>query len=157
MRKVFQATISSAEFIIIPTNNKFDKSVRYIHDDKSWERCYVLLKILFPCLGVIRLTAINRAGMEKVYYYSIKTNQCIDKTISDVNYQKILPYISSPANIWNDSDEKSEEEESISNDCTEYSDNIIFVISKLWNETEKNINTDYDVTGGMLCLITHTR
>ena len=33
-----QANISSAEFIIIPTNNKFAKSIRYIHDNKSWER-----------------------------------------------------------------------------------------------------------------------
>ena len=36
MRKVFQSTISSAEFISIPTNNKFIKAVRYIHDNKSW-------------------------------------------------------------------------------------------------------------------------
>ena len=64
--------------------------------------------------------------------------QCIEKTIPDIYYQRLISNISSPANIWNESDEKSDEEESISNDCTEYSDNIIFVISKLWNETEKN-------------------
>ena len=39
MRKVLQATISSDEFISIPTNTKFTKSVNYIHDNKSWERC----------------------------------------------------------------------------------------------------------------------
>ena len=38
MRKVLQATISSSEFIGIPTNNKFTKAVRYIHENKSWER-----------------------------------------------------------------------------------------------------------------------
>ena len=38
LRKVIQANISSAEFISIPTNNKFDKAVRYIHDNNSWER-----------------------------------------------------------------------------------------------------------------------
>ena len=47
MRKVLQATILSDELIIIPTNNKFTKAVRYIHDNKSWERCYVLFKIIF--------------------------------------------------------------------------------------------------------------
>ena len=36
MRKFIQATISSAEFIGIHTNNKFEKAVRYIHDNKSW-------------------------------------------------------------------------------------------------------------------------
>ena len=47
MRKVLQYTISSAEFIGIPSNNKFDKSVKYIHDNKSWEKCYILLKCFF--------------------------------------------------------------------------------------------------------------
>ena len=34
IRKVLQATISSAELIIIPTNSKFTKAVKYIHDNK---------------------------------------------------------------------------------------------------------------------------
>ena len=50
MRKVLQATILSAECIIIPTNNKFYKVVGYIHNNKSRKRCYVLLKIIFTCL-----------------------------------------------------------------------------------------------------------
>ena len=32
MRKVLQATISSAEFISIPNNTKFTKAVRYIYE-----------------------------------------------------------------------------------------------------------------------------
>ena len=68
MQKVLQATISSAEFLSIPTTAKFTKAVKYIHDEKSWERCYVSLKILHPCLRVLRLADSNRAGMEKVYY-----------------------------------------------------------------------------------------
>ena len=36
MRKVLQDTISSAEFLSIPTTTKFTKEVKYIHDDKSW-------------------------------------------------------------------------------------------------------------------------
>ena len=67
MRKVIQATISSAEFISIPTNTKFIKAVKYIHDNKSWERCYVIFKILFPCLRFLRLADINLAGIYKIY------------------------------------------------------------------------------------------
>ena len=70
---------------------------------------------------------------------------------------KILLTISSPANIWNDSDDKSNEEYSITNDCTLYLENICFVISSLRNEGEKNINTDYTVTGCMLFIIPHSR
>ena len=65
--KALQATILSAEFISIPNNNKFTKSVRYIHDNKSWEGCYVLLKILFPCLKFLRFADSNVTGMNKVY------------------------------------------------------------------------------------------
>ena len=34
--------VMSAEFLSIPTTAKFTKAVKYIHDEKSWERCYVL-------------------------------------------------------------------------------------------------------------------
>ena len=78
MGKFLQATISSAEFLSIPTTTKFTKAVKYIHDDKSLERCYVLLKVIFPCLRVHCLADSNLAGMEKVYYYSRMTKQCID-------------------------------------------------------------------------------
>ena len=79
MRKVLQATISSAEFLSIPTTTKFTKAVKYIHDEKSWEKCYVLLKMLHPCLRVLRLADSNLAGMDKVYYYAKMAKQCIEK------------------------------------------------------------------------------
>ena len=66
----------------------------------------------------------NHAGMEKVYYYSIMTKQCIEITISDIDYNKLLPDINSTANICNMSYEKSYEEESSPNDYTDYSENI---------------------------------
>ena len=77
--KFLQSTISSSESIIIPTNNKIDKSVRYIYDNKLWERWYVFLKIIFPCLRVLRLADSNHAEMDKFYYYSRITRQCIVK------------------------------------------------------------------------------
>ena len=157
MRKFLQSTISSSEFISTPINNKFIKIVRYIHDNKSWERCYVIIKIVFPSLTDICLADSNHAGMDKVYYYLIMTKQCIEKLISDIDYQILFPDISSPANIWNESDDKSDEDDSISNDCTLYSDNICVIISNLRNEREKHINIDYAVNGCMLCLITHIR
>ena len=95
--------------------------------------------------------------MEKIYYYLIMTKQCIQKTIYDIDYQKLFPDISSPDNIWNESDDESDKEELLSNDYTEYSDNICFVMSNLWNQIEIYINTDYAVTGWMLCVITHIR
>ena len=101
MWKGLQDIISSENFIGIPTNNKFDKAVRYICDNNSWERCYILLNIMFPCTIFICLEDSNRAGMDKVYYYSRMTKQYIDKTIYDIDYTKRFRYIFSPSNIWN--------------------------------------------------------
>ena len=72
--------------------------------------------------------------MDKVYYFLRITKHCIEKTISDIDYYRLFLEILSPANIWNASDDESDEEESISNDCTLYSDNICFVVSNSWNE-----------------------
>ena len=76
---------------------------------------------------------------------------------SDLEYQRVCRDIYSTANIWNISDDESNEEESISNDWTLYSENICFVISSLWNEREKHINTDYAINCWMLFVITHIR
>ena len=64
MWKFPQYTISSAKLFIIPTNSKFDEAVRYIHDNKSWERCYLLLNVIFPCLKVLLLEYSNHSGVE---------------------------------------------------------------------------------------------
>ena len=107
-KKVLQSTIQSAEFNSITTNNKITKAIRYIYGNNLWERCHVLLKIIFPCLRFIRLADSNHEVMENVYYYSRITKQCIYKTVSDIDDQKLLPDINSPANIWNMYDYESD-------------------------------------------------
>ena len=79
MRKGLQSTTSSPEFISIPTNKKFTKSFTYIHDNKSQERCYLLLNNIFTCLRVLCLEDINPEEMEKVYYYLRMIKKCIEK------------------------------------------------------------------------------
>ena len=64
------------------------------------------------------------------------TKQCIKETIYDIDYQKLFPDINSPANIWNMSDNKSDEKETSSNDYTQYSEDLCLVISKMWIERE---------------------
>ena len=85
------------------------------------------------------------------------TKQCIEKTKSNLDYQRVFPDISALTNIWNMSDDKSDEEESISKHLPLYYEIICFVISSLWNKREEHINTDYDITGWMLCVIPHIR
>ena len=79
-----------------------------------------------------------------------KTNQIL--TIRD-----FFPDVSSLSNIWNTYDDESDEEEPTSKDSILYSENNCFVLSNLWNKREEYINTDYAVTGWMLCVIPHIR
>ena len=66
MIKIILATVSSAEFNTMTLNSKLSKVVSYIQDNKAWERIYVLLKIIFPCLLTLCLADSNRSGMDKV-------------------------------------------------------------------------------------------
>ena len=77
-----------------------------MHGNKSWERCYVLLNIISPCLIVLCLENSNKEVMDKVHYY--------------IDYKKILTDIILAYNIWNMSDDEIDEEESLSNDYTDY-------------------------------------
>ena len=129
MRKAIQANISSVEFISITTNTKFTKGVRYIHENKSWERCHVLLNIFFLVLesfawqivilqewtNFITIRELPRSALRRQYLILI---------IRDCS----LTYCHNP--IYGTS--HMTKEESISNDCNLYSDNIFF-ISSLWN------------------------
>ena len=49
--------------------------------------------------------------------------------------------------------DKIDESESSLDDYTNYSENICFVISYFWNKREKYINTNYAMTGWILCAI----
>ena len=71
MRKLFTATISSDEFSCMTLKYKLYQVVAYINDNKSRKKCYVLHRILLPCIRVLRLDDSNIAGMENVYYYHI--------------------------------------------------------------------------------------
>ena len=70
MIKALLDTFSSAELKTMALNSKLSKVVSYIQDNKAWERIYILLKTVFPCLWVLRLTYINKSGMDKVFYYA---------------------------------------------------------------------------------------
>ena len=66
-------------------NSKLSKVVSYIQDNKAWDGIYVLLKIIFPCLWVLRLVDSNKSGMDKVLYYAIMTKISIIKSSSDLD------------------------------------------------------------------------
>ena len=85
MRKELLATVSPPEFNTMTLKSKLSKVVSYIQDKKAWDRIYVLLKILFPCLCTLRLANSNKVGMYKVFYYSRMTKIPIIKSSTDLD------------------------------------------------------------------------
>ena len=124
---------------------------------------YVILKIIFPCLWVIRLVDSNKAGMYKVFYYARMTKISIIKSSSDIDNKEIFPVSgSSSQKVWISSHSDTEEEENIGTDYPEsiYSEmleNLSLSVCKLWQKRQLDSNTNFEVTGCMLCVIPHIR
>ena len=91
IRKALIDTVSSAEFNTMTLNSKLSRVVSYIQDKKAWERIYVLLKILFPCLRNLFLADSNKAGTDKVFYYSRMTKISIIKSSTDFDNKELFP------------------------------------------------------------------
>ena len=90
-------------------NSKLSKVLSYIQDKKAWERIYVLLKILSPCLRTLRLADSNKAGMDKVFYYSRMTKISIIKSSTDIDNKELFPISgSSSQKVWKSSDSYTE-------------------------------------------------
>ena len=110
MRKALLATFSSAEFSTMTLNSKLSKVLSYIQGKKAWERIYVLLKILFPCLCTFRLADSIKAGMDKVFYYSRMTKISIIKSSNDIDNKELFPISgSSYQKVWKSSDSDTED------------------------------------------------
>ena len=92
-RKSLIAKISRAEFNNMTLNSKISNVVSYIQDNKSWERIYVILKINFPCLRTLSISDSIKAGMDKVFYYSIMKKIYIIKSSSDLDKNNYSQYL----------------------------------------------------------------
>ena len=85
----------------------------------------------------------------------------IIKSSSDLDNKELLPVSgSSSRKVWISSDIDTEEEENIGTDDPEsiYSDKLEILsvsVYKLWQNIQLHINTDFSVTGCLLCVIPH--
>ena len=88
-------------------------------------------------------------------------NISIIKSSSDIDNKELFPvYFSSSIKIWISSYSDTEEEENIDTDDPERSDSDMLeilssLVCSLWHKIKLQINTDFAVTGWMLCVIPH--
>ena len=116
MRKSLLITVSYSELKTMSLNAKLSKVVSYIQYNKSWEKVYLLLKILPPFLQVLRISDSNKSGMYKVYYSRMK-NISIIKSSSDIDNEELFPVSrSSSLKVCRSSYSDTEEKENIDTD-----------------------------------------
>ena len=100
--------------------------------------CFIENK--FPCLRVLFLEDINKAGMDKVFYYSRMTKISIINSSSNLDNKELFPLSgSSSQKVWISSYSYTEEEENIDTDDPEiiYSDILeilSFSVCKIWQK-----------------------
>ena len=91
------------------------------------------------------------------------TKISIIKSSSDLDNKELFPVSgSSYQNVWISSDSDTEYEENIDTDDPENNDSnmlesLSFSVRTLWQKRQLHINTDFAVTGWMLCVIPRIR
>ena len=71
-----------------------EKAAEDIKDRNLWKIMYRLLRVLFPALWLLRLADSNRAGTDKVYYYSQKTSAAIERSVQVLDDLDLFPKLS---------------------------------------------------------------
>ena len=122
------------------------------------------IEITFPCIFTLRLADSNKSGMDKEFYYSTMKNISIIKSSTDLDNKELFPISCSPSQkVWKSSDSDTEdEEENIDTDDPDTSDSdmserLSSTVCKLWQKRQLHINTDFAVTGLLLCVIPNIR
>ena len=89
------------------------------------------------------------------------TKISIIKSSTDLDNKELFPVSgSSSQKVWISSDSDTEDEENIDTDVPDSSDSdlleiLSYSVCKLWKKRKLHINTDFAVTGWMLCVIPH--
>ena len=99
--------------------------------------------------------------MNKVFYHSTMTNISIIKSSFDNDSKELFAVSrSSSQKLQSSSDSDNEEEEKIYFDDPKSSDSdtlkrLSYLVCIFWDKRQSQINTDFALTGWMLCAINH--
>jgi len=177
LRKALESTVASAAFATLTLKPFAHKAVDDVKSALHWRQMYYLLRVLFPSLCLLRLADSNRAGMDKVYYYTQKTRAAIERSIDvldDIeNFPRVTQrQINALGSLGNaddnssggedysadDTDDTSDEDEQNNNLATQPSVNSLSSqIMKCWEKREKSLHTDFAIVGWMLSVMPDIR
>jgi hypothetical protein len=159
LQNAFKSTINSCEFLSL---KKFQMETAVLNNDNFWKYLFVMCRVLYAPMHVLRLADQQSLAMDKLYYYVLQTDWMLLKYLPSAEIKARLLLEDSTLNSmmapngvhWDEDDDKNLEDESQvdsdedSNDEGEGNkDNLIFNDSKDEEVVEDNDSTDEVVDG----------
>jgi len=84
-KDVLRSTIHTQKFLDLPKNETMRQAVMDISSDLFFKALFVLLRAVFPALRALRFTDSNIPMMDKIYYFTLRTQFALEKSVSDLN------------------------------------------------------------------------
>ena len=89
-KDVLKATIHTLQFRESAKNEKVRGAVRDIENDAFFKALYILLRAVFPAIRALRFTDSNQPMMDKIYFFSKRTESALEQSIEFLNCEEIF-------------------------------------------------------------------
>ena len=89
-KDVLRSTIHTQKFLDLPKNETMRQAVIDITSDIFFKALFVLLRAVFPALRALRFTDSNIPMMDKIYYFTLRTQFALEKSVSDLNNEDMF-------------------------------------------------------------------
>lgn len=89
-KDVLRSTIHTQKFLDLPKNETMKAAVKDISNDVFFRALFVLLRAVFPALRALRFTDSNTPMMDKIHYFTIRTQLALEKSVSHLNDEEMF-------------------------------------------------------------------
>ncbi len=89
-KDVLKATIHTLQFRELFKNDKVARAVRDIENATFFKALYILLPAVFPAFRALKFTDSNKPMMDKIYFFSKRTESALEKSIEFLNCEEIF-------------------------------------------------------------------
>jgi hypothetical protein len=99
LRQPLVGTIHQQKFGNLNLNDSVRAAVRDIKDNKFWKCIYILLRAVFPALGLLRYWDKSQPAMDKIFFLSHRTTLALGKSEEFLNNKSLFGSFRSDSNL----------------------------------------------------------
>lgn len=89
-KDTLKATIHTLKFRDLAKNDKVRGAVIDIENEVFFKALYILLRAVFPAIRALRFADSNEPMMDKIYFFSQRTMNALDKSIAFLNDAEVF-------------------------------------------------------------------